>query len=30
MVEFGLNSRPTDRADCWLYIAKYNYWDQKG
>ena len=30
MVEFGLNSRPGDRADCWLYIAKYNYWDQKG
>ena len=30
MVEFGLNRRPADRADCWLYIAKYNYWDQKG
>ena len=23
MVEFGLNSRPDDGADCWLYVATY-------
>ena len=29
MVEFGLNWRPTDGSNCWLYVAQSNYWDQK-
>ena len=29
MVEFGINWRPTDGSNCWLYVAQSNYWDQK-
>ena len=29
MVEFVQANRPTDGSECWLYIAKANYWDQK-
>ena len=29
MVEFAINRRPSDGSNCWLYISKYNYWDQK-
>ena len=29
LVEFDTAYRPTDGSQCWLYVAKSNFWDQK-
>ena len=29
LVEFDTANRPTDGSQCWLFVAKANYWDQK-
>ena len=29
LVEFNGSYRPTDGSECWMYIAKSNYWDQE-
>ena len=29
LVEFSTSFRPTDGSQCWLYVARSNFWDQK-
>ena len=29
LVEFHTTNRPTDNSQCWLYVARSNYWDAK-